>query len=474
MKKTFDKSYVPEPVFESQPELVDFYYHAWELAWNNVKHYSGVPVSPLMKEGFANDRLWIWDTCLMAHFCKYAPEHFPGIESLDNFYLAMHDGYETSLKIHHPDNPPLFAWTEYEYYQLTGDMDRLKRILLDKKYLQKHFDFMENLSHCSVFPYGVMHSKFTKKPYGYLWSGNPSGMDNTPRGFDNYDNMFWLDALAQQALSALYIAKIAKILKNVEIEEKYLIIYQKLKFLMNRYYWCEADGIYYDLRVRNKDFIKVLTPASFWPMLAELPSPEQAEKMSKVLSDPELLGGMVPCPSVARNDPAFSKSGSYWRGGLWVPTTYMTVKSLDKYGLNELAFTVAKQTIEHMYKTYTDFKPATIWECYSPTEPKPSDDKNGNLVRPDFCGWSALAPVSLLVEDVIGIKVCAETNTITWRSIHKFPHGIKRLKMRSNLISLLKSDSDVQVECTEPFTLKLNGRKYSCAQGVTKLSELEK
>ena len=32
--------------------------------------------------------------------------------------------------------------------------------------------------------------------------------------------------------------------------------------------------------------------------------------------------------------------------------------------------------------------------CYSPTEHKPGTAKAGRYSRPDFCGWSALEPIS--------------------------------------------------------------------------------
>ena len=55
-----------------------------------------------MDEGFDPDTIWIWDTCFMAHFSKYAPDLFPGVESFDNFYRPMYDAEPTSLKIHAP------------------------------------------------------------------------------------------------------------------------------------------------------------------------------------------------------------------------------------------------------------------------------------------------------------------------------------------------------------------------------------
>ena len=35
-----------------------------------------------------------------------------------------------------------------------------------------------------------------------------------------------------------------------------------------------------------------------------------------------------PLPSLARNDPDFRPDGAYWRGSVWLPTAYMTVKAV--------------------------------------------------------------------------------------------------------------------------------------------------
>ena len=80
---------------------------------------------------------WVWDTCFMAMYCRYAPDQFPGIQSLDNFYeLQRDDGfiamtYDLNIgEEPYPDriNPPLFAWTEWMHFRATGDDSRLSRV----------------------------------------------------------------------------------------------------------------------------------------------------------------------------------------------------------------------------------------------------------------------------------------------------------------------------------------------------------
>ena len=118
------KKEIPLPVYPNR-EMVDLYHKTWEIAAGRVrKGPEGLPASPYMDENCYEDQIWIWDTCFMVLFAKYAPRSFPGVESLDNLYKPIHEKAVTPLKVHLVDNPPLFAWVEKEYFDFTGDKER--------------------------------------------------------------------------------------------------------------------------------------------------------------------------------------------------------------------------------------------------------------------------------------------------------------------------------------------------------------
>ena len=206
-----DRNFVPEVIYDEEPEFVDLYYTAWQSAWEHIFTCPGAPVQTYMNEGIRCHKIWIWDTCFMVQFCRYAAENFPGIQSLENFYRVIHDGESMVLKVHHTDNPPLFAWTEYEYFKHTGDVERVKRILLKEQYLQRHYEWMEKIKGGILFDYSTAKTAAEWIPgKGFKWAGCPSGMDNTPRGDDDYTSIYWLELSAQQGLSALYIYRLAE------------------------------------------------------------------------------------------------------------------------------------------------------------------------------------------------------------------------------------------------------------------------
>lgn len=467
------KQKIPKPIFDKKPEFIELYWVAWEQAHEHLKEQTGLPQSPYVDEAFWDDTIWIWDTCFMAMFCKYATEEFPGVKSLNNFYVPLHSkSYKQGsfpLNIQHPDNPPLFAWVEYDNYLFSGDTDHIANLLTNTKYLQKHFEWFDDLT--PGWRFNSMAAKrkrsaavkLKKVANGYYWGGVQNGMDNTPR-----KGGLWLDAIAQQGLSALYISRLAEKIGEEEMARKWKSTYEAIKETVNTHYWDEGDGIYYDVDPKTKKHLKVKTPASYWPMLAEMCSREQAARMVKHIKDPTTFGGERPWATVARNDPAFTvPDGNYWRGGIWLPTAYMGTKALEKYGYYEEADEAAEKLLSHMLRTYKDYEPHTIWECYSPTRDTPADH-NKKRVRPDFCGWSALGPISLFIENVLGFHlVDTQKKRIEWRLYQTGRHGITNLHFEEISTDIIyDGKGNVTVKSNAPYTLIINGSSYIIKSGL--------
>ena len=465
-----DKSLLPQPVYSPEPGLVDLYWAAWDLAWWRVKHQNGIPQSPYMDENLWDDTIWIWDTEFMVLFCRYAPSLFPGIQSLDNFYKTILDGEPVSLKIWHPDNPPFFAWVEYEYYKMTGDKRRLEYVLEDNRYLQRHFYWFEKLKRGG--------SRFSKMPVmlerrekGYLWGDVQSGMDNTPRGRGCNGEMLWMDALAQQALAALYIERIAEVLDDSSTAKEFAGEYAVKKDLLNKYYWDAEDGFYYDIEEATGDFVKVRTPAVYWAMLAEVPGRKQAARLVEYAQDEDEFGGQYPWPSVSRSDADYNGTvGDYWRGGVWLPLAYMSTKALETYGYHDVAHENARRLLAQMSETYKTFEPHSIWECYSPSAARPGqrvDGENLTLVAQDFCGWSALGPISLFIENVLGFyNIDATARLVEWRKTGWGEQGIRNLRFGDVHTDIVADGDTVRVVSDKEYVLKVNGKKYKVKAGT--------
>lgn len=491
---------VPVPVCEDFPEYEEFYNKAWELVRSHVRSIDNMPQNPYMDEAFCDTQIWIWDTCFMSLFCKFAQQAFPGIETFRNFYEVLYDGkklptiipgenepkwtraipgQENDIVIHIADNPPLFAWAEYENALMSGDKEHIKQLLHEKKYLQKHYEWIEGLKESVQLRGVLLPTCLINEDIGYRWEGGRSGMDNTPRGRKvvrdgnerpNNLDLLWIDALCQQALSAKMISSLFEIIGDTQGKNEWSEKYQAKKELVNKYYWDNDDKFYYDICVDTHDFCKVMTVASYWTLTAGIASEEQAEALAKHLSNPETFGGDVPLISLARNDGDYYSDGHYWRGSLWLPTAYAALKGLSDYGFNDETHTAAYKIFKHMYNTYKKYDPHTIWECYSPEEYRPALCTKGiRNVRPDFCGWSALGPISIYIEYVLGFrKIDVFENVVEWAKPNSFKGeiGIRNLHFGNTVADITAKDDICRVTSNAPFTLKINGKSFEIKEGL--------
>lgn len=460
---------VPRPVL-GDSALVQLYNKSWEIASGRVRRGpDGMVASPYIDENCYDDQIWIWDGCFMVLFCKYDPEQFPGKETLSNYYSPIHDGKRTPLRIHLRDNPPLFAWAEHENIKFTGDRDRIA-FLDSTRYLERHYQYYNNLrkgdrdSLLSPLPiFTTVHRDNSGDIIGYTSIGNSSGMDNTPRGRDagGWDSIMWVDAICQQALAADRIAEIRRLAGDEPGAQKWDAERDRLADVINSLYWDPVDGFYYDITIADHKPVRVATLGSYWALLAGIVPPQRIPALVDKLRDPDWFGGERPLNSLSRSDADFdSITGNYWRGGIWLPMAYMTAKALERNGYAELADSLTANTVQMMSRVYQNTEPHTVWETYSPVADAPSTE-HGHRVRQEFCGWSALGPISLLIENIMGFREANGLDrTLRWDVKHNLGnYGIDNLRFGPVTASLHYDPTTrrITVSTNEPFTLILPG-----------------
>ena len=119
-----------------------------------------------------------------------------------------------------------------------------------------------------------------------------------------------------------------------------------------------------------------------------------------------------------------------------------------------------------MSETYQRYSPHTIWECYDPDEPKPAVSEHGKVVRPDFCGWSALGPISLMIENIIGIyDVDASKNIVKWNLKKDGKQGVKNLRFGETVTDLIYEKNKIFTKSNRAYTLIINGKSYKITSG---------
>ena len=385
--------------YDENPDFNALRAKAVELALKNLEH----PAIPGWKTQMCCmpgvGKIWQWDSCFMALFALCMDEIAGPMNNLDNLYrcqredgfMAMAYWIETSLPAFGElTNPPLFAWVEWEYYRKKNDPSRFERVF---PVLDRYYNWIRD------------HRRRESSGLYYFESPGASGMDNSPRGgwpsFQNRgSDIGHVDLICQQLLSARCLAEIARILGSGR-EDFYRAECEELTHLIDRHHWNGKTGFYYDVFERSRpeaprSQLGNKTAAAFWALVSGAANPEQADALEKHLLDPDEFFTEHPVPSISRDDPNYHASGMYWLGGVWPPIVYMVVAGLKKYGKFDTARLIARKHLEAMCRTYREYEPHTIWECYSPEYMRPSDKESSPCVRPDFVGWGGLGPIGLL------------------------------------------------------------------------------
>jgi glycogen debranching enzyme len=445
----FDRELLPAPVFHAVPGLVDLYWAAWEQAWTRVVVLPGDAGGRYLRAG-TGVALNVHDAAFMALFCKYSPRLFPVRETLDYIYRALLDDEPSPVAIEFVDSPPLLAWAESEYYRVTGDEERLRALLREKKFLQRYFYLFDSLAPGTRLSTAHRPVTLEKRENGYRWSAAASATGDVAR---EREEILWVDAISQQALAASCIARLADEINYKEAEKEFRERYKGLKALLNKLYWDEGTGFYHDLRASDLSRSRAKTPGGYWAMLAGAPSPVQARRAATLAVDSSAFGGNVPRPSVSRDDPSFDDET-----GARATVAYAGVKALEQHGFLEEADAAAYRLLLHQYETFLERDPGAPWEEYHLSRAEPSRD---TISR----GWAALVPVALFIENVLGFRVDAPRRVVEWRKHHRGLHGIKNLSFGKVIADIVGDEHAIQVHTNEPFTLVVNGRSYHVRKG---------
>ena len=334
------------------------YYKALSVNKVNVHTPEGnIPCMWTTPDRVPHRNLWLWDSV----FHALAMVDYNPALAKDAIRAVLtqirRDGFMpcTMTPIAHDDltQPQVLAWGVWEVYQKTGD----------ESFLRESVDSLERYLEWDIQNRDKNGNEllewFTEPDYTECKCGE-SGLDNSPR-FDFAEDMDCMDFSMFLAHDALYLSYIYDKLGDKAKRDKWKDKYERVKSKMNELLWDEETGVYYD-RLFNGELSKVLTPTSFFPMFANIPSKEQAEKMVKTLTNPDLLWTEYPLATVAKNHPTYSTD--MWRGGVWLNLNYFVIEGLKNYGYYELAETLKTKTLDMVDKWYK--KTGAIFEFFAP------------------------------------------------------------------------------------------------------------
>jgi neutral trehalase len=400
------------------------------------------------------------DAVYSSFFLSYSNRIYPAQATLDIFYDKQEASGAIRQAYHLADgapvlsatNPeglymPLFGWAEFNLYHKTGNKKRIKEVLpvLDRYVAWLEENFLDEN--------GLFRSPLES-----------TGMINSPRE----EAVYLVDFNSAAAINVLYMSAMADILNDKEMAFNYKRRYFALKTRINNLMWDNDEGFYYDIN-HDEHRLPARTIAGYWPLLAEIPNEDKAERMIEKLTDPAWFGTPHPFPSLAVSEPHFDDFGGAYHGSVYPHLNYMVLKGLERYKKYDLARECA---IRHFYFILDSMDPTgnhhrgKLWEAYNPIREGASiwaDDPD--FPRAQYYTYAALSTICLTIENIIGMSISLPRKTVDWVIPNLEAMGIENLSLKKNLITIISNRSghgwEIHMESEKLyyFTLNILGQK---------------
>ncbi len=409
---------------------------------------------------------YLWDTAFISLVWKYWDN-----EIASEILLNLLDNQSIDGKIPHyvsffnksdKIQPPLIAWA-------------ICNLNVDEIYLKQAYPKLKK------FNQWLYENRRLENGLFFWMHSYESGIDNSPRFTDRSEKhkrdltkIAAIDINAFMVLQNNSLMEIASRLKDNENNDIYndeMKDFQRknaeLIDLIQKYLWDDGSGLYFDFDIQQEKRIEMNTIASFFPLIAGIPTEEQAKRLIKHLESSFEYNTKIPLPSVALNDKNFEKDT--WRGPVWINTAYLIIKGLEKYQRYKLAGDIAFRIIEGVLQTWINED--SFYEFYDPErhDLRELTRKKGNLFKQitlggkpvsNFVGWTGLIN-SLLIESVIGfnrqenaIRPCLPAELKGKKLILGFPLHNEEIELAYH------DENNVTISVFDLPTNKI--REYSC------------
>lgn len=457
------KPLLPVPELPESSGLTEMYWRAWEIAWTNLTRPNSTNnlVSPYMK---AVDRsvLSMWESGFVSLYGVYARRAFDFIGALDNFYAHQQDDGFIVREISTEDGRDLFcpfgpnstgpnflAWVEWRNYRATGDNGRLAKVF---------------------YPLMALHRWYRANrtwPTSMYWAtGESSGLGNQPRVPDSqfhHRHWTWVDANMQAIIDCRVLEQIASQLEQPKLMQELADERASLIRLVNEHLWDEEASFYKDVDANGR-FSGIKSIAAYWSLLDKSIVPaKRLDPFLRHLRETWAFKLNHRIPSQSADSEGYNPdTGNSFRGGVWPPLTYLVTRGLMNVGHSRLAHRIAINHLENMWEVYqhTD----TFWENYAPEKAAP-----GAPSEKDFVGPSGISPITMLLENIIGIYADWPLRRVTWhRHLDtKADYGVRNYPFGPDgTFEIVGNKEQIVVTTDVPFTLNIQEDGFSMQTAV--------
>ena len=210
-----------------------------------------------------------------------------------------------------------------------------------------------------------------------------SGWDFTPRFERNCNQIAAVDLNSLIAKNYKIIAGLYELLGNNRLKEIYLEKFNFLKQLIQKVFWDEKRGGFFDYCPTENRLLSIYSCASFFPLWCNLATEEQAEKSLSLLEKTlEYDFGLVACEK--KNE--IKNSFLQWDyPNLWPPLQLIVMEGLNNYNFVNKAKVIAEKYLDVVSNNFDKHK--QLYEKYNAVSGQ--IDVVDEYPMPPMLGWSA-------------------------------------------------------------------------------------
>ena len=494
-----DAGKLPRVVVDGDPGYVSLYEKAWELAYERTRQpTASEPWYRTWLDEAHSSQVFLWDLAAMMWFGKYMNEAFDPMGSMEIFYQTQRDDGAIARRFFESDgrtdsndgtvNPPLFAWSEWQWYQITGDTERIRQVL---PALREYLDYSSIVRWAQDSAHRL-----------YWNDGGGSGLDALKRPYarNNDGSKQWgdPDMSAQTAQAYLLLGDMYEVVGDSDEAARMRAIGDAIGERINRFLWNDfTDGgvdygqwFYADsagnIAPTAGQYVDEPQGPGLWYSLIGA-TPAQTTRLRNIMSSEDWYFTDMPFGTLPKSHSQFQGWGGHSQGSVYPPILYMGIKGAENIAGYEFAQGLLKRYLDGMVEVF-DYSD-TVWEFYAPdqhshtellatrfhhrvqsyhrnsgrapctthasnvhiceiiktghtlapgtyvTPARRTDTPShsalqqygASLVAPDFVGWAGLGPIALLIENIIGIQAEVPNRRIEWHLTRTDRHGINSL-----------------------------------------------
>ncbi len=218
----------------------------------------------------------------------------------------------------------------------------------------------------------------------FLWfNGVESGVDNNPAVLDQPAQVTeGVDLQCYLYREYRAMALLAGKLGYTQDAKDYARKADDLRNRVRDGMWSETEGMFLNIDARTGKPMHIKTWTNFVPLWAGIATGNQAKRMiEEHLLNPKEFWAPQGIRTISADEPLYDPARGYWRGPVWVISSYLMMHGMMNYGYLDQARKLGGETEDLLRRDLV--QTGGMNECYNP-------DDGGPLAGGHFVSWDLL------------------------------------------------------------------------------------